>query len=70
MAHRMATKWPGTANLLSISRAALTPCDARESWPATQVAGHFTLAVQADIELRKLRGVIAVSLRKAFEKWL
>src|ERR1700739_4689722 len=25
----------------SLSRAAFTPCDARESWPATSVAGHF-----------------------------
>jgi hypothetical protein len=25
---------------------------------------------QPDIEFRKLRGVIAVSLRKMFEKWL
>jgi len=52
------------------SRAAFTPRDARESWPATSVAGHVTARAQADMKFRKLRGVIAVSLRKMFEKWL
>ena len=37
-----------------------------KSWPATSVAGHFTS--QPDIESRKLRGVIDVSLRKMLEK--
>ena len=63
-------KGQGRPTSFLISRAALTPCDARESWPATQVAGHFIGGAQADIELRKLRGVISVSLRKMFEKWL
>jgi hypothetical protein len=58
------------ADLWLLSRAASTPCDARDSGPATTVAGPFHGRSQPDIEFRKLRGVIAVSLRKMFEKWL
>ena len=65
---------PGTADLASLSRAAFTPCDARESWPAASAAGHFISAqsfvpdAQRDMEFRKPRGVMAVNRRKMFEK--
>ena len=58
------------AALLSPITCSIHPRDARESWPAASVAGHFNFFAQLAMELRKPRGVIAVSFRKMLEKWL
>jgi hypothetical protein len=67
----MAAAGPGTADLAVITCSINPPVmrvnhGRRLRSPAIS-RGSGT---QPDIEFRKLRGVIAVSLRKMFEKWL